>query len=201
MFGQLRGWWERGRKFPNEKWIREANEEASSTPDIWDLEARPIQLLFLPCELQKGHVKEELSAEGGVCLFKGFTLNKFTLYRNREDNSAVFLGEESHRVKGEVWAMSSPYLSVLDKYKENRVRCDRKRIELLIPYSRVRRSDEASEVRTTIEKIGAWVYEGRPEYWSERLDHGYQFPRVSVFRPNNPFLNSFQYYHTNECQK
>lgn len=201
MFSKFRGWWERGRKYPNESWLTAANEEGRHSPDLWDLERSPIQLLFLPCELQEEHTKGALSAEGGLCLFKAFTINKFSLLRNREDNSAIFLDEPRFRIKGEVWAMCSQHYSILDNYKENGVRCTRKHVDVIVPYSRVTKSDAASEVRRTMSKLSAWVYEGRPEFWEDKLDGGFQYPPVSVYRPNNPFLHPFQYFHINDNKK
>lgn len=196
------GWWQR-RKYPDKRWLDDASEETRYTPDQGLLEGKQVHLLFLPCELQQGHRSAKVTSECGLELCNAFTLNKFQMFRDREKGSAVVLPPQSsfpasHRVKGELWAIIPNCISVLDRYKKNGVECSRTKVDVLVPYRRVTHTDEATKDTSTIFKLTAWTYQGIPEHWNTMLDGGFKFPAVRVFRPNNPFLNSFFHFHSTQ---
>lgn len=201
MLNMFRGWWQRGRSYPNAEWLVSANGEATHTPDLLDLESRSLQLLFLPCELQERHPQSKLISDAGVCLYHAFTKNSFSLYRNREDNSAIFTDEPQHSVKGEVWAILPKRYSVLDKYKENGVRCVRKPIDVRVPFTRFIKGNHSTKVQSEIANLKMWAYVSPNEIWADELDGGYLYPQVTLHRPNNPFLSPFYYYRPNEYKK
>ena len=201
MLDMFRGWWNRGRNYPSEGWVVSANEEARHTPDLCELESSPMQLLFLPCELQERHLHGELASKGGTPLFKAFTKHSFGLYRNRENNRAILLEEPKHTVKGELWAISSDHYSSLDNYKENGYTCQRRRVEIVVPYTRHLRMERATKVQSELCNLISWVYVGIPKYWTDRIDDGFQYPSVRLYRPKNPRLSPFYFYHPNECKE
>lgn len=201
MLQALRGWWERGRKYPGEGWLETARQEAAFTPDTWNIENSPMQLLFLPCELQTAHIRADLVAGKGAKLWMGFTKQEFTLCRDRENDSALFLDEPRHPVKGEIWKILSSQMTELDKYKKNGVGCIRKWIDVQIPYTRFVPKNRTIKGQSETADMGMWAYINPSEYWKDKLDGGFRYPSIRLFKPNNPFLKPFYYYRPDEIKR
>lgn len=200
MLNKIRGWWTRN-KYPSEGWLETANEEASHTPDLLALEERAMHLLFLPCELQEKHAEGRRFFSSGVPLYKAFTKQNYSLYRDREEGIGILLDKPLYPVKGELWIMLSSSYSLLDKYKDNGVKSSRRRIEVCVPFSRKVQGGHGSKVTSEVVNLPAWAYVGSPDYWENELDNGFRYPQVRLYRPNNPFLKPFHYYHLNEYKK
>lgn len=163
--------------YPNKYWFDDAQDATVNTPDILELETRPMQLLFLPCECQENNIKGVLTSQGGVRLFDA-VIKGHSLYTERETGKAILL-PGSHVVKGELWTMLSNHLSLLDKYKENGVQCTRRLLEI------VAYGDNSQPHR-----VDAWVYQGVQEYWDTRIDNGYRYPLADIHRLDHPLLQS-----------
>src|SRR5204862_333938 len=119
------------------------------------------QFLFLPCELQQGHHQDGLTSECGVPFYKAFTIGQFSLIRDREKKNAIMFPGGEHRVKGELWAIVSNHIPKLDRYKSNGVQFLREKLDVLVPYSRIR----DGESKQTMIKLPAWAYKAIPEFW------------------------------------
>lgn len=100
------------------------------------------------------------------------------------------------KVKGELHAIRPYQFRDLDNYKDNLIQFERKRVRLLIPYREVLNLPEPSNGNTRdgivqplplqlmgkqgvlspyekVHTVKAWMYVGRPDYWSDILDAGF----------------------------
>lgn len=90
------------------------------------------------------------------------------------------LAYPSGRVKGELYLVPTHLLFNLDNWYENGVSFQRKRIDIIVPdrvIPKHRIDTEASarewvtfdQFSSKLKKSKAWVYEGNPEYWKDKV--------------------------------
>lgn len=187
-------------------------EPPKLTPDLPFLEMRSFQRVFVCDEMMKPHfrhyVLEDLK-ENVDPLF-GFTRQVFALAHHKTDNTIIpirrrFANIPLARIKGEVYAIPSHKMPILDNFKQNGLIFQRERVRLLLPYRTLtkqfnalerdiyERSSRLSALQDTI--ISAWMYIGVPDYWEQILLHHEEerdgmvyFTKRYAMRDNGLFL-------------
>jgi gamma-glutamylcyclotransferase (GGCT)/AIG2-like uncharacterized protein YtfP len=197
-----------GSALPSAEWFEEADREVDFTPDMWNMERRQFQLLFVYDEMMNGHRQHNLISEHSVGVATAFSQEKFILWRKN-------LGKESYpipltkrytsvppaRIKGELYAVSSPQYKELDKYKVNGVHFIRVRMNVDIPYRQLvkTRQDQGTVLlEEKIQTIRAWMYVGVPSFWDDMIDSGYLFSPVRSYTPNREWLGNYYYFSCKE---
>lgn len=161
------------------------------TPDIWKLEQSMFQLVFIPDDMMRGRINNHLIAEGArdgdipvhpAC----FTLEKFTFFKQDLGVQSFPIAMEKdwkpqnyHRVapipakiKGQLYAIFSPRMKVLDIHRQNGVQFRRIRTFVTLPYQFVGYSKDRPLPKFSpeyIHTVEAWIYVGIPEYWNDRI--------------------------------
>jgi hypothetical protein len=149
-------------------------EERKFTHDAFWLQQKANWLVFLYCDLQKGHPH---SADQCDMVWWGYSKEDYSAFKND-------LGKFSHpvafekkysvrtltqgRVKGQIVRMRTDRLIQLDVQRQNGVQFYRKRIQVTVPTTVIDPSynDARREIpcETT---VWAWAYFGLPSYWLE----------------------------------
>lgn len=194
-------------KVPSAEWLEAANDKTLYTPDVWEIERHPTQLIFVYDEMMKLHHKHKMVAEHSVTIGAALTIDKFTLWKKR-------LGKESYpipldgrwsgvprlRIKGELYAVQSNQVKELDKYKVNGIYFLRQRVELAFPYTYIvwTNGDGVRAVGDCERKIEAWMYVGVPDFWADQLDGGYMFNPVKTYTPHKEWEDKYYYFSRQE---
>lgn len=152
---------------PDADWIANASQTCPHTPDLWWLERRKHQLLFVYGTQMRGHPQHELVMNHGAYAAATYTEGKFTLWKKQ-------LGKESFpialqgsgwrvpdwkkpphsRVQGELYAIETAQLIELDKHYQNTLEFDRQRVPLVLPYRNLHRIPGTELQRQIEESLG-----------------------------------------------
>lgn len=176
--------------------INDAVKANKHTPDIHSLEQRRGQLLFVHCEIMKGHSRSSLIEEHSVPLYRAFTKDAFTHMKFTDGNEtfSIAVREKFHTIPhlpilGELSVVLPGRLLELDRYKLNGVHFIRERVKIVIPY---RRKDMLAF--PLFEEVTASMYVGRPEFWNKQFDGGYKFSAVKGLGKQGAGYESYTYF-------
>lgn len=180
------------------------------TQDMATIEQFKFQLLFVPDRMMRSHPDYGLIAEHSFCLGRTFTVKPFAMYKRClaketypipleakgevEAYDPFRIGEHMQvpcRIGGELHSVRPYQFFELDKYKENGVKFERKRVPLVV-HHHVRTTSNELKARVTIAK--AWMYVGIPEYWEPQLDAGNLFKPVRRYQARNTNLGWYTYF-------
>jgi len=191
---------------PFEQFNKLGLSETKHTPDLLKLTQYKFQLLFVADEMQQNHRKNHLVYENGAHLCAALTQERYALFKHDlgKQSSSFMLEKRFHTVKslpvfGELWAVRPLQFLQLDKYKENLVSSYRKRITLSVPYRAlyyIHGDLDTSEWRS--QKIRAWAYIGRPDYYDPILDNGALHKPCNYYSPNQTFTEDYYAFRTKE---
>lgn len=192
------------------------------TPDIHVLEQNFWNPVFIPDECMLLGRQHDLVKEGASGFYPFYedcyTSGKFTFLEKylgklstgipfeaiNDDNLPMWMNK-AYRIKGELYALSSKQIILLDNYKKNTVECRRIRVNINIPYTHktVTRSQTYNGVwsatynssKTHISSIEAWMYVGRIDYWQDQLEHLDNFRPVYVVNdPDRIYVRKYYDY-------
>jgi len=121
------------------------------------------------------------------------------------DNDLPMWMNKSHRIKGELYALSSKSIIELDNHRLNTVQFDRVKVTINIPYAQKYRdiaqsyngvwSSTYRSSKTNIVSIQAHMYVGRFEYWRDQLLKLDNFSPVKVEKnPDRIYVKDFYNY-------
>ena len=175
---------------PSPDWIADHPKE-KFTFDLWKLENRQFQLLFVYDQMMKHHrMYDPMLSEHSFPIATAFTASRnFSLWKKKLGQGSFpipllipYTRVPRARIKGELHSVLSYRFSDLDNYKSNGVEFRRKRVKLLVPYVRQERGVGVND-EVFVQKVEAWMYYGRYTYWKEHIDAGYMFKPVSRYEP------------------
>lgn len=193
---------------PSEQWLEDADDEVEFTPDLWNMERRQLQLLFVYDEMMQGHHGHDLIKEHSVSLAAAYTEDKFILWRKNLGKKSYpiplvkkYLSVPSARIKGQLYGILPPQFKELDKHKLNGVSFIRVRVNIQIPYRRiVKMREEQGTVKLDeeIQRVRAWMYIGVPNYWDDQIDSGFLYSPTQIYHPNREWLDKYYYFSQKE---
>lgn len=116
------------------------------TPDFYELERYDGHCVFVVDDLQEGMAKNYL-LEGAVKLYEGFTQSNHVMFKHDlgrlsypipfEENPFKKLPMPERPIRGTVYRISPDKFLELDRDKMNTVQFFRKRVQIVVPYSRI----------------------------------------------------------------
>lgn len=186
--------------------------ENKFTPDLNILEMSEYQRVFVCDELMKPHFRHHVMKDiiGNEDPLYAITRQVFGMVRRQMDHTVVplrrrFANVSLARVKGELYAVRSSKIPILDELKQNGLLFRRERVRLLLPYRTLTSVFDANErdlyehaARLSPYKetaISAWMYIGNAEYWEQVLlqhqderDGMIYFSKKYAMRENGLFL-------------
>ena len=180
------------------KWLEDIRAQGHSfTPDLWELEQRAANLIFIYNECQQGQYQHEPLCNSYECTFKGddvYTTDKFVLYKKNLGLETFPIAFKTHfnqqhgqfnyisnsllgrtaPIKGEVYAMSAHCIKMLDNYLLNTVQFNRQRVKVSVPFRPnnklepyLRRNNLGGIMQETVE---CFMYIGRYDFFKDQLD-------------------------------
>lgn len=178
------------------------------TPDIWKLEQQQFQLIFVPDDMMRGRINNNLIAEAGyagdtpvhpAC----FTLERFTFWKKDLGINSIAIAMEKEykpsnfvrtppipaKIKGELYAILSPRIKKLDIHRQNGIQFKRIRTSITLPYRQVEYSSKHPIPNISIEYIHtveASMYVGVPEYWDDRIGGIFDIKECNQFELDEP---------------
>lgn len=201
-------WFNGKLKGPDAQWFAERENETYFTPDANMLEQRPWQNLFLYGEDRPDIGNNMAKMEDHIldAPTVAFTRDHFSMYRKE-------LGAESYpialsqrygfdhfnSIKGYWVIIRSSQLYELDNYRQNGKLFIRKRVRLLVPYTRTRWVKQTTDAQRggtqpperLIKKISAHMYVGNPDYWGDHIDAGYLFKAQVKTVSKSPWMEDY----------
>lgn len=204
-------------EWPSQEWVDAANERAAiHTPDIVEVESKPLHNVFIYNECKDNHAKHNIIGPEAIYLYTSFTMHKYSTWMKKqgEDTKIVALEKDfpyekldevgnwhkesrRFRIKGELYSVRPKLIFALDNYHKNGVEYIRKRIPILIPYRYIERiGGEVKISEYRVLKKDAWIYIGITEHWEDQLDGGFLFDTVRTFntKGHNEWPNVEPYY-------
>lgn len=195
---------------PDIQWFAEKENETYYTPDVNMLEQRPWQNLFLFGEDRPDLGKNMAKMEDDILdsPVVAFTRQHFSMYRKELGGESYpialerkFAGNDHTCIKGYVVTIRSSKLYELDNYRENGKLFIRKRVKLIIPYTRIQWVKETTEAKRggnqtvrAYKHVKAHMYVGNPDYWDCQIDAGYIFSPVNRIVSQSPWMEDYIYY-------
>ena len=183
------------------------DHEVDYTPDLWNLEQYKFQLVFIYDECMRGHKAYDVIKEGSVSIAPCFTNTNYTLWKKKLGRETYpipletpYFNVPKARIKGELWAMRPYQIIKLDKYKQNGVLFQRKRVYVALPYRELRYNPELSGFGSKVlsqqyvRLIKVWMYLGVEDIWNDQLDAGFSFEPVGLYKSASPWLNKYYYF-------
>jgi hypothetical protein len=186
------------------------------TPDLNQLTQKPYQRVFVCDEMMKPfhrhcHLKEiiapELKDHGPVYAYtrQVFGVAHYVPAKSIIPIRRKFANIPLARIKGELYAVESEKIPLLDNLKQNGLQFQRERVRLLLPYRHYReywgkerdmyeRVLQVSPLKEDC-SISAWMYIGLPEFFeqlmlehTEERDGAMYFTKKYAMRENGLFL-------------
>lgn len=201
--------------------VHQAKAINTNTPDIAFLEQFSSQLVFEYGDMQRRHPAHELIAEVGEFKGSAFTRDPYVLWKHSlQDQSYPVALPQGFRsiprlpIKGELYLIPPYQFLTLDKHRQNTVMFERRRIELIIPFRKVKwfkdrtDSDKLNDMFGQVSQkaihteighetvVKAWAYFGIEEKFP--VDAGFTFKRAEIYETNHPIKTlggQRQYYH------
>src|SRR6185295_10427611 len=215
LFGQ-------GINFPDAAEARWITDSVRHSPDLGYLEQFEFQLLFAADDTKLNHSHHCL-IEDSAFVANAFTANAFeySYLETGEDRLPIpMMSRMLHqtiryfppplKIQGQIFAIRPYQFRELDNYKQNTVQFRRKRVNLIVPYREVNRTQyyndeydmyqdlplvlqgKAVESRERVHIVRAWMYVGMEEYWNNLLDAGFRgFKTVNIFESRRPWLKEY----------
>lgn len=201
------------------------------TPDLAVLQQTPRNLLFACDGLMTAHKGNDLLSTYATKVGRGFTRNKFDYHIHEESGTGIPLTGNKHsnplRIKGEIFAVQSDHFKMLDFVYGNGIAFHRSRVGLLVPEKLSKQFPIGEEEIVkdlppgsikTMSRIGmrrytsdqrqvtivqSWMYIAAKEYWLDKIDGGYNYPKATIHEPKDylPWLDRYYKYPLNLDRK
>lgn len=212
--------------FPSVHEARWITDQTIYSPDYGWLEQFEFQLLFCGDDTKLNHSHHCLLSDNSAFVGNAFTVNRFNYWYSDigEDRIPIPMMTEDRdhtvryfppplQIQGQLFAVRPQAFLSLDTYKRNTVQFRRKRVNLILPYREVNRTDyfdeeqkiirplppslvgKAVESKERVYIIRAWMYVGKEDYWNGLLDAGYRgFKTVNYYESRRPWLKEYYAY-------
>lgn len=197
-------------------------EPPEFTPDLWELEQKKAHLVFIHDDMMQLQPNHHL-IQGGLSGFYpfqyGYTTKKFSFVQKELGTKSFPIAldlrdlaqelpmyiADSHRIRGEVYAVRAPTLIELDNHRRNGVEFVRKQVNVNIGYRKVYRSHwfnaygnkkyEYNLGREEMTTVTCWMYLGREEYWKDQLlADAFNFNPVDIITEDRLWLQKYYQY-------
>lgn len=216
MLNFLRRW-----SLPSKAQIEEWERETEFTPDVWKIEMQEFVYLFEYGEAMREHIRYDIIDQSSYFGATAFTVaDNFAMWYHRlgkatypiamevkknfniQDVKMLNLTQGNARVRGELHHVRPQALFELDTHRLNGIQFIRKPILLDIPFRKELKIIDVQTGHYTRKMTGqqhhneieAFMYVGNPEYWSARLDAGFNFPQGAFIQPEGPKSKPFYYF-------
>lgn len=205
-------------KLPDDHFWADQENKNRLTPDLMDLEKSVWQRLFVPDNMMMGYPDYRLlkgySTHKAYC----FTEKHYSMWRNNDGNFPIvlqpsdprdftpwsnadqFISKLKHhaRVKGQLFKVLSSRFPVLDNEYERGKKFNRIRINVDIPMRDVLKfGDQLRGIETKrryTEQHECWMYIGLPQYWDNKLDGGFEYTPVKIFKPTEAIAEPYYFF-------
>lgn len=201
-----------GKDGPDYEAIEWANQ-CILTPDNWKLEQYVRQLIFLPCDMKKGHRNHGLIEDhiNGPVYEDVYTAQEYTFWKKDLGEASfpvVLPGDyrpdaftpyevEAAPIKGELYFIPGHHMKELDKHRLNGVQFVRDRVNIRIPYRTVSFNKERPLPVISDHKyfntVPAWMYMGVKDYWDPQIGGIFQ-SQMDLYEHDNPRVWIKKYY-------
>lgn len=116
-----------------QRFIQSLGKSSQYTPDLGVLETSMYRLLFVVDDMKKAHKNYKLLEGHGKRVSRGFTRETFDFRVGKHTGKALpFFAKDGLRVKGELHAVESSHIPVLDKHYQNGVEFVRVPADVLV---------------------------------------------------------------------
>ncbi len=194
------------------------------TPDLAVLQKYPRNLLFACDGMMTPHKGHDLLNTYATKVGRGFTRNKFDFVVHADSGIGIPLTGNRNssplRIKGEIHAVQSDHFKRLDFAYGNGIAFHRSRVGLLVterlsqqfpigkeeivkdlPPGSIKTMSKIGMRRYTSESrfvtiVQAWMYIAAKDYWMDKLDGGYEYPKADIHEPKEytPWLDRYYKY-------
>lgn len=185
------------------------------TPDFPELEKQKRVNVFVYDHLMKGGTEHDMIAKhnilGRLPIYIGYTEDEFFHWKKDlgEESFSIALHDQitghsiqKHtmkpmRIQGEVYSIRSPQIARLDYLRENGLQYFRKRVNIVVPHTKVIYNQEfpiPHIVSPPIQTIECWMYIGNGHYWDDQLGGVVPSSPVPVFDHVKPEIGYFSKY-------
>lgn len=190
--------------------LNKMGDSTRYTPDVSDLERREKQFLFVPDEMMERHEDHARLGVGVAKVAMVITQDHFSLWKRKLAHGLEVIPlKEGYSnaplspIRGELFLIRSQQLFKLDSHRTNGIEYKRERVKLILPYTETRlhygQSGYYEEIVKKLDhSLNAWMYIGIKEFWSDKLDGGYEYAPVTRFHPKNNLFTLPYYYFTNK---
>lgn len=197
-------------------WAQQAVDN-KFTPDIHKLEQYEFQLLFVWGTDMPGYCHHEALFEEGYAVYgTAFSPPDFSMWKMTDNDGITFAiplrqsytKVPTARIKGELLIVRPRTFISLDNFYENKVAFVRRRVEIAIPYRKLKWYKDREmaaifhnkylqsaniSVECPIVTVTAWMYWGKLPVWEPQLDGGFTFQPVRRYRAHRDDVG--EYYH------
>lgn len=164
---------------PELKWFKDTvSDQLHYTRDIAELEKKEWQLTFVVDELKSGHHQHGLLGTKARFICNAFTRSsKYSMWTKKlgklsfgvvlDNPKPNALSREGH-VKGQLYLVRPHQYLAIDKAKDTRIECIRRRVPLRI-FARGKENEGVSGQFQVFDTVDAWMWVGRSDYWDRQI--------------------------------
>lgn len=201
---------------PDVQWLAECDNISHYSPDIASLERQASQLLFVYDNMMVGRPEYHRLKDTSEFKVTGFTVDHYSMWRKEDraiallpddplnvtewEDTTKFINKFKHHavIKGQILAVKSQTFIELDRYMENKVQFERVKVQVDAPMRDVIYFGEKGieTINRRVRRYLPYMYIGRKAYWDQRLDHGYEFNPVTIFKPVKSLNKSYYFFTT-----
>lgn len=193
------------------------------TPDLWELEQKKEHRVFIHDDMMQLQPNHELVRQGSLSGFYpfqyGYTTKKFSFIqkelglksfpialdlRDLAEELPMYIAD-SHRIRGEVYAVRTPTLIALDNHRQNGVQFQRRRVNINIGYKKLYKSHWFNAFgnkkynyqlgKEEMLSVECWMYVGRNEYWKDQLlADAFNFNPIDIVTEDRLWLTKYYQY-------
>lgn len=197
---------------PSNEWLKDP-QTPPFTPDLHFFERRPYTLFFEYSDLQDRMPKHQMVSP--YFTTPAYTAERYGCLNHSEDPKAIAFDDHfkerpirRQKIRGELYAIKLPAPILIDSYRQNGVQFERRRVKVLYPIVREPESHrERTREETVICSAFAWMYFGKPDYWSDQINwdasfykgrRGSMFPESKVYTDLRAEFNNHYFFTLND---
>lgn len=192
------------------------------TPDLWEREQEKEHLVFIHddmMQLQSNHSLVQGGLSGFYPFQYGYTTKRFSFVtknlglksfpialdlRDLAEELPMWIAD-SHRIRGEIYALRTPSIIALDNHRRNGVEFTRTKVNINIGYKKLWKSHwfnafgrQVNEYQLGKEEmltVSCFMYIGRNEYWKDQLlADAFNFNPINIVTEDRLWLQKYYQY-------